>query len=55
MPLLAADPVNVLPEQREALEQLVRSRSTPQQLALRARMILHAADTVGVRESAAGT
>jgi putative transposase len=52
MPLLAADPVNVLPEQREALEQLVRSRSTPQQLALRARMILHAADTVGVRESA---
>jgi putative transposase len=52
MPLLATDPVNVLPEQREALEQLVRSRSTPQQLALRARMILHAADTVGVRESA---
>jgi putative transposase len=52
MPLLAADPVIVLPEQREALEQLVRSRSTPQQLALRARMILHAADNVGVRESA---
>jgi transposase-like protein len=52
MPLLA-DPVTVLPEQREALEQLVRTHSTPQQLALRARMILHAADGVGVaRESA---
>jgi hypothetical protein len=41
-----------LPAQREALEQLVRSRSTTQQLALCARMILHAADGVGVRESA---
>ncbi len=51
MPLLA-DPVTVLPEQREALEQLVRTHSTRQQLALRARMILHAADGVGVRESA---
>ncbi len=51
MPLLA-DPVTILPEQREALEQLVRTRSTPQQLALRARMMLHAADGVGVRESA---
>ena len=51
MPLLA-EPVTVLPEQREALEQLVRTRSTPQHLALRARMILHAADGVGVRESA---
>jgi putative transposase len=51
MPLLA-DPVTVLPEQREALEQLVRTRSTPQQLALRARMMLHAAEGVGVRESA---
>lgn len=51
MPLLA-DPVTILPAQREALEQLVRTRSTPQQLALRARMMLHAADGVGVRESA---
>jgi len=50
MPLLA-DPVTVLPEQREALEQLVRSHSTPQQLAMRARLILCAADGVGVRES----
>jgi transposase-like protein len=51
MPLLA-DPVTVFAEQREALEELVRTHSTPQQLALRARMILHAADGVGVRESA---
>jgi putative transposase len=52
MPLLAADPVTILPEQREVLEELVRTHSTPQQLALRARMILHAGDGVGVRESA---
>jgi putative transposase len=52
MPLLAADPVTVLPEQREVLEQLVRTHSTPQQLAVRARMILHAADGVRVRASA---
>lgn len=52
MPLLVADPVTVLPDQREALEQLVRTHSTAQQLALRARMIVHAADGVGVRESA---
>ena len=52
MPLLAADPVIVEPAQREALEALVRAHSTSQQLALRARMILQAADDVGVRESA---
>src|SRR5260370_10731150 len=52
MPLLAADPVSVLPEQREVLEQLVRTHSTPQQLAMRARMILHAADGTRVRASA---
>ena len=52
MPLLAADPVTVLPEQREQLEQLIRTHSTPQQLALRARMIVHAAEGVRVRESA---
>jgi putative transposase len=52
MPLLAADPVTILPEQREVLEELVRTHSTPQQLALRARMILHAGGGVGVRESA---
>ena len=52
MPLLSADPVTVLPGQREALEQLVRTHSTPQQVALRARIILHAVEGVGVRESA---
>ena len=52
MPLLASAPVLVLPEQREVIEQLVRSHSTPQQLVLRARMILRAADGVGVRASA---
>jgi putative transposase len=51
MPLLA-DPVTVLPEQREVLEQLVRTRSTPQQLAMRARLIVYAADGTAVRESA---
>ena len=50
MPLLAADPVIVEPAQREALEALVRA--TSQQVALRARMILQAADDIGVRESA---
>src|ERR1700694_5368525 len=48
MPLLAADPVIVEPAQREALEALVRAHSTSQQLALRARMILQAADDAGV-------
>jgi putative transposase len=52
MPLLAADPVTVLSEQREALEQLVRTHSTPQQLALRARIILHAAEGMRVRACA---
>jgi transposase-like protein len=52
MSLLATEPVIVAPEQREALEELVRAHSTPQQLALRARMILHAAASIGVRESA---
>jgi putative transposase len=51
MPLVA-EPVIVAPEQREALEELVYAHSTPQQLALRARMILHAADNIGVRDSA---
>ena len=51
MPLLAADPLIVLSKQREVLEQLVRTHSTPQHLAMRARIILHAADGVGVRQS----
>src|ERR1700732_3937028 len=48
MPLLAADPVIVEPAQREALEALVRARSTSQQLALRARLIMRAGDAGGV-------
>ena len=36
MPLLTADPVTVLPGQREALEQLVRTHSTPQPQAVMA-------------------
>ena len=52
MPRLAADPVIVLPDQRKVLEQLVRTHSTPQQLALRARIIVDATEGVGVRESA---
>ena len=52
MPLLAAEPVTVSSEQRGMLEQLVRTHSTPQQLALRARIMLLAADGLGVRESA---
>ena len=52
MPLLAADPVTVLPEQRQALECLVRTHSTPQQIALRARIIVRAADGMGVLVSA---
>ena len=52
MPLLAAQPVTVLPDQREVLEQLVRTHSTPQQLAMRARIILHAANAMGVHASA---
>src|SRR5712671_4641325 len=51
MPLLA-DPVTVLPEQRKALEHLVRTHSTPQQLALRARIVVQAADGIAVRASA---
>jgi transposase len=52
MALLAPDPVTILPDQREALEQLIRAHSTPQQIALRARIIVQAADGVGVRKSA---
>jgi len=52
MALLAPKPVTVLPDQRAALEQLIRTHSTPQQLALRARIIVQAADGKGVRASA---
>ena len=39
-------------EERSELERLIRSRSTPQHLARRARMIVMAADGVGVGETA---
>jgi transposase len=39
-------------EQKTALERLLRAHSTPQQLALRARIILLAGDSKGVRETA---
>ncbi|MBX9830052.1 MAG: helix-turn-helix domain containing protein [Xanthobacteraceae bacterium] len=52
MPRLTADPVTVLPAQREALEHLIRTHSTSQQLALRARIVVQAADGTGVRASA---
>ena len=52
MSLPAADPVTILPGQREVLEYLVRTCSTPQQLALRARIVVQAADGKGVRASA---
>ena len=51
MPLIA-EPVSVLAEEREVLEQLVRAHLTAQQISMRARLILNAADGVGVRESA---
>jgi len=51
MAQLAADRVIVRSKQRKELEQLLRTHSTPQQLAMRARVILHAAKGVGVRES----
>src|SRR5262249_38245100 len=52
MPWLAAGPAIVLAAHRERREALGPAHSTSQQLALRARMILHAADNIGVRESA---
>lgn len=52
MPRLSAEALTVLPVQRAVLDQLVRNHSTPQQVALRARMLVHAADGVGVRASA---
>jgi len=44
--------ISLSAEERSELERLVRSHSTPQQLALRARMIVLAGDGVGVCESA---
>ena len=52
MPQLAADPIVVSSAHGLVRRQLVRTHSTPQQLALRARIILEAAEGVGVRRSA---
>lgn len=52
MPLMTATPIAVSAEERAQLELLVRAHSTPQQLAMRARVVLQAADNVGVREAA---
>ena len=45
-------PIIVSSEERSELERLIRSHSTAQQLARRARMIVMAADGVGVGETA---
>jgi putative transposase len=48
----SAEPIVVSAVEREELDRLVRGHSTPQQLALRARIILLAAEGIGNRESA---
>lgn len=45
-------PICLRAEERGELDRLIRGHSTPQQLALRARMIVLAADGVGVCETA---
>jgi len=50
--LTDADPVTVLPDQREVLEQLVRTHSTPHRWRFAPRIILHAVEGMGVRKSA---
>lgn len=46
-------PIPVSDDERAELERLIRAGSTPQQMALRARMIVMAADGVGVGATAA--
>jgi transposase len=46
------EPIVLSAVERKELEHLIRAHSTPQQLALRARIILLAADGIGNRESA---
>jgi transposase len=48
----SAEPIILGEVEREELDRLVRAHSTPQQLALRARIILLAADGIGNRDSA---
>jgi transposase len=52
MPLLRAAPVPVTDRERQQLEALVRQSTCPQQLAVRARIILLADRGVGVRPTA---
>lgn len=52
MPLLQAAPIELTDRERDQLEALVRQRTCPQQLALRARIVLLAAAGVGVWETA---
>ena len=47
-----AEPIVLSAVERGELDRLVRGHSTPQQLALRARIILLAAEGIGNRESA---
>ncbi|MCP4966195.1 MAG: helix-turn-helix domain-containing protein [bacterium] len=49
----AAAKITLSPEEREALDRLIRAPSTSQQLALRARMIVLASEGVKVGETAA--
>lgn len=53
MPAPKAPPIGLLPEQDRDLKRLVAAHSTPQKLAERARIILHAATGQGISESAA--
>ena len=48
----SAEPTVLKEIERDELDRLIRAHSTPQQLALRARIILLAADGIGNRDSA---
>ena len=48
----SAEPIVLSKVERDELDRLVRAHSTPQQVALRARIILLAAEGIGNRESA---
>ena len=50
MARLSAPPIRLIDDQRRALEGLVHAHTTPQQVALRARIILLSDNGVGVRE-----
>jgi putative transposase len=52
MPRLRSNPIGLTAEQKTELDGLIRAHSTPQQLAVRARMIVLASDGVGVHDTA---